>query len=196
MKTRSGDNVGLTDVLMEAVERAAKAIAEKNPDLKGDEATEVAEIVGIGAVKFAELSQNRLTDYVFAWDRMLALQGDTAPYLQYSHVRIRSIFRKLNADFSAESARIILEKPEEIHLARLLARFGEVLPLVLEDFRPNLLANYLLELARAFHSYFEACPVLKSDEPTKSSRLALCDLTSRVLEKGLGLLGIRCPERM
>ncbi len=196
MKTRSGDNVGLTDVLEEAVERAAKAIAEKNPDLVGEEAQQIAEVVGIGSVKFAELSQNRLTDYVFAWDRMLALQGDTAPYLQYSHVRIRSIFRKLDGPFNAADAKIILEKPEEIHLVRLLARFGEVLPPVLEDFRPNLLTNYLLELARAFHSYFEACPVLKSEEPIRSSRLALCELTSRALEKGLGLLGIRCPERM
>ena len=135
MKTRSGDNVGLTDVLDEAIERAAAAIAEKNPGLVGAEAKEIAEIVGIGSVKFAELSQNRLTDYVFAWDRMLALQGDTAPYLQYSHVRIRSIFRKLTEPFSAAEAKIILEKPEEIHLARLLARFGEVLPPVLEDFQ-------------------------------------------------------------
>jgi arginyl-tRNA synthetase len=196
MKTRSGDSVGLIEVLEEAVERAAAAIAEKNPELIGEEAKEIAEIVGIGAVKFAELSQNRLTDYVFAWDRMLALSGDTAPYLQYSNVRIRSIFRKLDAAFEASSAAIVLEKPEEIHLARLLARFGEVVPFVLEDHRPNLLANYLLELARAFHSFFEACPVLKSEEPLKSSRLALCELSSRVLEKGLGLLGIRCPERM
>jgi arginyl-tRNA synthetase len=196
MKTRSGDNVGLTDVLEEAIERAAAAIAAKNPDLTGDEAKEVSEIVGIGAVKFAELSQNRLTDYVFAWDRMLALNGDTAPYLQYSNVRIRSIFRKLDGEFDGKSARIILGKPEEIHLARLLARFGEVVPFVLEDHRPNLLANYLLELARAFHSFFEACPVLKSEEPVKSSRLALCDLSSKILEKGLGLLGIRCPNRM
>lgn len=196
MKTRSGDNVGLTDVLEEAVERAAATIAEKNPDLKGKEAEEIAEIVGIGAVKFAELSQNRLTDYVFAWDRMLALQGDTAPYLQYSNVRIRSIFRKLDTAFDAQSASIQLDKPEEIHLARLLARFGEILPMVIEDFRPNLLANYLLELARAFHSFFEACPVLKSDEPLKSSRLALCHLCSTTLEQGLGLLGIKCPDRM
>jgi arginyl-tRNA synthetase len=196
MKTRSGDNVGLTDVLTEAVERAAKAIAEKNPDLQGEEAAEIAEIVGIGAVKFAELSQNRLTDYVFAWDRMLALQGDTAPYLQYSSVRIRSIFRKLDAPFDASSAAIVLEKDEEIHLVRLHLRFGEVLPVVLEDFRPNLLANYLLELARAFHSFFEACPVLKSEEPVRSSRLALCELTSRILSEGLALLGIRCPEKM
>jgi arginyl-tRNA synthetase len=196
MKTRSGDNVQLTDVLTEAVERAARIIAEKNPNLPTEEAAEIARIVGIGAVKFAELSQNRLTDYVFAWDRMLALQGDTAPYLQYSTVRIRSIFRKLDAPFDATAARIILTEPEEIHLARLHARFGELLPAVLEDFRPNLLANYLLELARAFHSFFEACPVLKSDEPVRSSRLALCDLTGRILTTGLGLLGIRCPERM
>ncbi|MDX1680733.1 MAG: arginine--tRNA ligase, partial [Akkermansiaceae bacterium] len=196
MKTRSGDNVQLADVLDEAVERAAKIIAEKNPDLPPEEAAQVANTVGIGAVKFAELSQGRLTDYVFAWDRMLALQGDTAPYLQYSRVRIRSIFRKLEEDFDATGAEIMLSADEEIHLARLHARFGEVLPATLEDFRPNLLANYLLELARAFHSFFEACPVLKSEEPTRSSRLALCELTAKILETGLGLLGIKCPERM
>ncbi|MGC4014184.1 MAG: DALR anticodon-binding domain-containing protein [Luteolibacter sp.] len=147
-------------------------------------------------MKFAELSQNRLTDYVFSWDRMLALQGDTAPYLQYSNVRIRSIFRKLEAPFDASVATIGLNEDAEIHLARLLVRFGEVLPTVLDDHRPNLLANYLLELARAFHAFFEACPVLKADEPVRSSRLALCDLTSRVLSTGLGLLGIKVPERM
>ena len=196
MRTRSGENVGLIEVLGEAVERAAAAIAEKNPDLTGDEAKEVAEIVGIGAVKFAELSQNRLTDYVFAWDRMLALHGDTAPYLQNSFVRIRSIFRKLDSTFDPSGVALHLNEDAEIHLARLLARFGEVLPQVLDDHRPNLLANYLLELARAFHSFYEACPVLKADEPVRSSRLALCELTSRVLSTGLGLLGIRCPERM
>jgi arginyl-tRNA synthetase len=196
MKTRTGDNVQLADVLVEAVERAAKIIAEKNPDLQGDEAAEIARIVGIGAVKFAELSQNRLTDYVFAWDRMLALHGDTAPYLQYSTVRIRSIFRKLDAPFDAGTAIITLNEPEEIHLARLHARFGELLPMILEDFRPNLLANYLLELARAFHSFFEACPVLKSEAAIRSSRLALCELSARILTTGLGLLGIKCPERM
>jgi arginyl-tRNA synthetase len=196
MRTRTGENVGLVEVLEEAVERAAKAIAEKNPDLAGEEAAQIAEIVGIGAVKFAELSQNRLTDYVFSWDRMLALQGDTAPYLQYSHVRIRSIFRKLDAPFDPATAEIHLNEEAEIHLARLLARFGEVLPTILEDFRPNLLANYVLELARAFHSYFEACPVLKAEEPIRSSRLALCDLTSRTLKQGLYLLGIAVPDRM
>ncbi len=196
MKTRSGENVGLIEVLGEAVERAAKAIADKNPDLQGDEAARIAEIVGIGAVKFSELSQGRLTDYVFSWDRMLALQGDTAPYLQYSHVRIRSIFRKLETPFDATTAEIHLNEPAEVHLARLLVRFGEVLPTILEEFRPNLLANYVLELARAFHSYFEACPVLKAEEPTRSSRLALCELTSRTLKQGLDLLGIEVPERM
>jgi arginyl-tRNA synthetase len=196
MKTRSGENVGLIEVLEEAVERAAKVIAEKNPDLQGEEAAKIAETVGMGAVKFAELSQGRLTDYVFSWDRMLALSGDTAPYLQYSHVRIRSIFRKLDAPFDATTAEIHLNEDAEIHLARLLVRFGEVLPTILEDFRPNLLANYVLELARAFHSYFEACPVLKAEEPIRSSRLALCELTSRTLKQGLNLLGIEVPERM
>jgi arginyl-tRNA synthetase len=196
MKTRSGENVGLIEVLEEAVERAAAAIAEKNPGLPPAEAAAIAEIVGIGAVKFAELSQNRLTDYVFSWERMLALTGDTAPYLQYSHVRIRSIFRKLEAPFDPAAAEILLNEAAEIHLARLLARFGEVVPLLLEDFRPNLLANYVLELARAFHAYFEACPVLKAAEPIRSSRLALCDLTSRTLQQALDLLGIKVPERM
>lgn len=196
MRTRSGENVGLIEVLQEAVERAAKVIAEKNPDLGAEEAAEIAETVGIGAVKFAELSQNRLTDYVFSWDRMLALHGDTAPYLQNSYVRIRSIFRKLDGPFDAATAEIHLNEEAEIHLARLFARFGEILPTILEDFRPNLLANYVLELARAFHSFYEACPVLKAEEPIRSSRLALCDVTSRTLKQGLDLLGIRVPERM
>ncbi len=196
MKTRSGDNVGLIEVLDEAVERAMKVIAEKNPELPADEAAAIAETVGIGAVKFAELSQNRLSDYVFAWDRMLALQGDTAPYLQNSFVRIRSIFRKLDGEFDPSGVALTLEEEREVNLARLLVRYGEVVPTVLDDHRPNLLANYLLEVARAFHSFYEACPVLKVDEPLRSSRLALCELSSRVLEHGLGLLGIRCPERM
>jgi arginyl-tRNA synthetase len=197
MKTRSGDNVQLTDVLDEAVQRAAVAIAEKNPDLAPDEAAEVAEIVGIGAVKFAELSQHRMTDYVFAWDRMLALQGDTAPYLQYSYVRIRSIFRKHGRGVDATNPEVFLEAPEEIHLVRMAVRYGELIPMVLDDHRPNLLATHLLEFARAFHSFFEACPVLKAeDAQRRESRLVLCELASRVLRHGLGLLGIRCPERM
>jgi arginyl-tRNA synthetase len=196
MKTRSGDNVGLIEVLNEAVERAAKVVAEKNPELPTDEAAEIAEIVGIGAVKFAELSQSRLSDYVFAWDRMLALQGDTAPYLQNSYVRTRSIFRKAGGDFDPAGVEILLQEEREVHLARLLVRYGEVVPTVLDDHRPNLLANYLLEVARAFHSFYEACPVLKAGDAVRASRLAMCELTSRVLGHGLGLLGIRCPERM
>lgn len=196
MRTRSGENVGLVEVLEEAVERAAQVIAEKNPELEGEEAARIAEIVGIGAVKFAELSQGRLTDYVFSWDRMLALHGDTAPYLQNSYVRIRSIFRKLDAPFDPTAAEIELKEDAEIHLARLLARFGETVPTVLQDFRPNLLANYVLELARGFHSFYEACPVLKSAEPVRSSRLAICDVTARTLQQGLALLGIEVPERM
>ena len=196
MKTRSGDNVQLADVLEEAVVRAAAVIAEKNPGLPAAEAASIAETVGIGAVKFAELSQNRLTDYVFSWDRMLALHGDTAPYLQNSYVRICAIFRKLDGPFDAAACQLVLGENEEIHLARLLVRFGEVLPTILEDFRPNLLANYLLELARAFHSFYEACPVLKAAEPIRSSRLALCELTSRTLQQGLSLMGIKVPDKM
>ena len=196
MKTRSGDNVQLVDVLDEAVERADRVIGEKNPDMDPCLRSEVASIVGIGSVKFAELSQHRMTDYVFSWDRMLALQGDTAPYLQYSYVRVRSIFRKLGDQTNIDPAALAIEADAEVHLARMLVRFGETVPTLLEDFRPNLLANYLLELAKAFHSFFEACPVLKSEGETQNTRLALCDLTSRVLEKGLGLLGIEVPEQM
>jgi arginyl-tRNA synthetase len=196
MKTRSGDNVQLVDVLDEAVERAAKAIEEKNPTLPEEEKEKVASIVGIGAVKFAELSQHRMTDYVFSWDRMLALTGDTAPYLQYSCVRVRSIFRKLDDGVTLDPENLRVEADAEVHLSRMLVRFGEVVPSLLDDFRPNLLANYLLELARAFHSFFEACPVLKSEGVTQNTRLVLCELTLRVLEKGLGLLGIEVPERM
>jgi len=196
MKTRSGDNVQLVDVLDESVERAAKAIEEKNPTMPADEKMKVASIVGIGSVKFAELSQHRMTDYVFSWDRMLALTGDTAPYLQYSCVRVRSIFRKLDDSVVLDGNNLQIEADAEVHLARMLVRFGEVVPSLLDDFRPNLLANYLLELARAFHSYFEACPVLKSEGTTQNTRLVLCDLTSQVLVKGLGLLGIEVPERM
>lgn len=173
-----------------------KQLKKKNPSLEADEKEKVAAIVGVGAVKFAELSQHRMTDYVFSWDRMLALQGDTAPYLQYSYVRVRSIFRKLGQGVQLDQAAVAIVADSEVQLARMLVRFSEVVPSLLEDFRPNLLANYLLELAKAFHSFFEACPVLKSEGETQNTRLVLCELTSRVLEKGLGLLGIGVPERM
>lgn len=195
-KTRSGDTVSLQDVLDEAIERAGKVIDEKSPDMPSDEKSRVATIVGIGAVKFAELSQNRMTDYVFSWDKMLALQGDTAPYLQNSYVRVRSIFRKLDGETLDWSAPLQVEAPAEVHLSRLLVRYGEVVPMVLDDCRPNVLASYVFDVARAFHSFYEACPVLKSEGNVRRSRLALCELTAQVLKHGLGLLGIQVPDRM
>lgn len=195
MKTRSGENVGLRDVLDEAFVRARKIVAQKNPELPAAERDEVAEIIGIGAVKYYDLSQYRMTDYVFSWDRMLSFQGNTAPYLQNAYVRIRSIFRKAGEEFVAP-ATISLDAAEERNLALKLCQFAETVPAVLNDFRPNLLANYLYELANAFHAFYEACPVLKAEEPARGSRLALCELTARVLAKGLELLGIKVPERM
>jgi arginyl-tRNA synthetase len=195
MKTRSGENVPLRDLLDEAVQRARKIIEEKNPDLGESEKMDIAQKVGIGAVKYYDLSQYRMTDYIFSWDRMLSFQGNTAPYLQNAYVRIRSIFRKSGEEFVAPES-ITLSAAEERSLALKLCQFAEVLPAVLNDFRPNLLANYLYELANAFHSFYEACPVLKSEEPARSSRLALCELTARVLAKGLELLGIKVPEKM
>jgi len=195
MKTRSGENVPLRDLLDEAVQRARKIIEEKNPELTEPEKVGIAQKVGIGAVKYYDLSQYRMTDYIFSWDRMLSFQGNTAPYLQNAYVRVRSIFRKAAEEFVVPT-QIALDAPEERTLALKLCQFAETVPAVLNDFRPNLLANYLYELANAFHSFYEACPVLKSEEPARSSRLALCELTARVLEKGLELLGIKVPEKM
>jgi arginyl-tRNA synthetase len=205
MKTRSGENVPLRGLLEEAWRRARKIIDEKNPDLSEEEKIDVAHKIGIGAVKYADLSQYRMTDYVFSWDRMLSLQGNTAPYLQNAYVRIRSIFRKAGESWNRHPAdKEIGWKPmpleltslAEISLAKRLCQFAEVVPQVLNDFRPNILANYLFEVANSFHTFYEACPVLKSDEPTRTSRLALCDLTGRVLHCGLDLLGIKAPEKM
>ena len=195
MKTRSGENVPLRDLLDEAVQRARKIIEEKNPDLSESEKVDIAQKVGIGAVKYYDLSQYRMTDYIFSWDRMLSFQGNTAPYLQNAYVRIRSIFRKAGEKFAAPK-QISLAATEEKILALKLCQFAETVPAVLNDFRPNLLANYLYELANAFHAFYEACPVLKSEEPARSSRLALCELSARVLGKGLDLLGIKVPEKM
>jgi arginyl-tRNA synthetase len=196
MKTRSGENVQLGDVLNEALERARAIIAAKNPELPPAEAEAIAQAVGIGAVKYAELSQHRMTDYIFSWDKMLAFQGNTAPYLQNACVRIRSIFRKMEEPFAPESAEIRIDNDAARALAVKLIQFGETVPLVLEDFRPNLLVNYLYELATTFHGFYEACPVLKSDGAVRASRLALCEATLRVLTTGLDLLGIRTPDRM
>jgi arginyl-tRNA synthetase len=219
MKTRSGENVPLRHLLDEAIERARKIIEEKNPELSEAEKIDIAHKIGIGAVKYADLSQYRMTDYVFSWDKMLALQGNTAPYLQNAYVRIQSIFRKAVAtplrNGGTEMAHpawqsfggagrpvtttiddIVLDESAEISLAKRLCQFAEVVPQVLNDFRLNILANYLFELANSFHAFYEACPVLKSEEPARSSRLALCDLTGRVLQRGLDLLGIKVPEKM
>ena len=200
MKTRSGENVPLRDLLEEAITRAEKIIADKNPELSEPERKEIAKIIGIGAVKYADLSQYRMTDYVFSWDKMLALHGNTAPYLQNAYVRIRSIFRKgpsrTGDSMGWKPMPLRVGEPAELQLAKKLCQFAEIVPQVLNDFRPNVLANYLFELANSFHAFYEACPVLKAEEPARSSRLALCDLTGRVLQGGLKLLGIGVPERM
>jgi len=195
MKTRSGENVSLASLLAEAEDRALALVEQKNPELPEAEKREVARVVGIGAVKYADLSQARMTDYVFSWERMLSFQGNTAPYLQNAYVRVRSIFRKLEGEWRAPEA-VTLGAAAELTLARKLVQYGETVPQVLDDFRPNILSNYLFELANTFHAFYEACPVLKADEPARGTRLALCELTARVLKQGLELMGIRVPERM
>jgi arginyl-tRNA synthetase len=199
-KTRSGETVKLADLLDEAEERAARVVAEKNPELPEADRREIARAIGLGAVKYSDLLSNRQSDYVFSWDKMLSFQGNTAPYLQNAHVRCRSIFRKAEENGVAlpkAGDAIQIREPAERVLAIKLAQFGEVLPVILDDYRPNLLCNYLFELAGAFHSFFEACPVLKPGaEKERASRLALCELTARTLKTGLQLLGIVAPERM
>ncbi|HVJ57285.1 MAG TPA: arginine--tRNA ligase, partial [Terrimicrobiaceae bacterium] len=196
MRTRSGETVGLSELLAEAIERAGAIVAEKRPELGAREVEEIARTIGLGAVKYAEFSQHRMTDYVFSWSKMLSFQGNTAPYLQNAYVRIRSIFRKLEGEFAVPEE-LRLAAPEERALGIKLLQFGEVVPLVLEDFRPNLLANYLYDLAIVFHAFYEACPVLQAETPeSRATRLVLCDVTARVLQTGLDLLGIDAPERM
>jgi len=196
LKTRDGDLPQLDDVLNDAIAASRVVIEEKSAHLSAEEKCELAEAIGIGSVKFTELSHNRNSDYVFDLEKMVALQGDTAPYLQNSFVRCKSIFRKLDKEVDFTQAKMEISEDGEISLARMLARYGEILPNVLDDLRPNVLANYLLELARSFHSFYEACPVLKSEGQVRLTRLALCELTSRILRHGLSLLGIRTPDRM
>ncbi|MDE0859310.1 MAG: arginine--tRNA ligase [Akkermansiaceae bacterium] len=198
LKTRAGDLPQLADVLNDAVKAAREVIGNKSHLDTEEEKDELAELIGVNSVKFTELSHHRMSDYVFDLDKMVALEGDTAPYLFYSYVRARSIFRKLEegAVNTLDAEKLTITEPAEIHLVRMLTRFGDNVSVVLDDFRPNLLATYLLELARSFHSFFEACPVLKAEGETRESRLILCDLTSRVIKDGLNLLGIQVPERM
>jgi arginyl-tRNA synthetase len=197
-KTRSGGTVKLKELLDEAEERAFNIVSEKNPALPEAQRREIARVVGLGAVKYADLLPNRQSDYVFSWDKMLALTGNTAPYLQYAYARIKSIFRKSEAGPSLVTRRssLSLSAPEEISLAKHLLNFGLTLEAVAEEFRPNFLCAYLYELAGKFMVFFENCPVLKSEEPTRSSRLLLCDLTARVLKQGLDVLGIEVVEQM
>ena len=192
-KTRSGEVVKLSALLDEAQERAFSVVSEKNADLDESERREIARIVGLGALKYADLSSNRQSDYVFDWDKMLALQGNTAPYLQYAYTRIRSIFRKGEIG-DVSGTEINLVAPEEIALAKHLLNFGLTLENVVAEYRPNYLCSYLYELAGHFARFYEACPVLQGEE--RQSRLALCDLTAKVLKEGLGALGIEVTEKM
>ena len=198
-KTRSGDTVRLSDLLDEADERAARVIAEKNPELGPEERARIAHAVGAGAIKYADLSNDRIKDYVFDWDRMLAFEGNTAPYLMYAHARIRSIFRKSEGRAEGEGGVgvIVVAAPKERALALELLRFGGVVGEVGDTLHPHKLCAYLFELATAFTAFYEACPVLRaaSDEERRS-RLAMCELVAQVLAKGLGLLGIEAPDRM
>ena len=196
-KTRSGETVRLEELLDEAEERALKVVTEKNPDLDSAAAREIARVVGLGAIKYADLSQNRQSDYIFSWDKMLALQGNTAPYLLYAYTRVRSIFRKGGESVPGGSdAKIILEAPEELALARHLLNFGLVLEAAAEDYRPNYLCTYLYELAGHFARFYENCPVLKAEGTARPSRLMLADLAGRVLKQGLDALGIETTEVM
>jgi arginyl-tRNA synthetase len=195
MRTRSGESVPLRTLLNEAVHRATAIVAEKNPDLSEEDRLAIGRIVGIGAVKYAELSQHRMTDYIFSWDKMLSLQGNTAPYLQNAYVRCRSIFRKLSTPFTAASSLTLREKPE-LELAKKILQFPDLLPAILDGFKPNILATYLYELAAEFHGFYESCPVLSAEPPVRETRLMLCDVFSRLLRAGLDLLGIQVPEKM
>lgn len=196
MKTREGDNVKLAELLDEAESRALDVITKKNTELPEDKRKEIAHAIGIGAIKYADLSKDRTTDYIFAWDQMLSFDGNTAPYLQNAYVRIKSIFRKGGIDPKSVTSSITLNDPHELALAKHMLRIGEVIDVVARDLRPHVLCTFLFELAAKFHSFFEHCPVLQSGEPLKSSRLALCDATAKTLAKGLDLLGIEHPDQM
>ncbi|MBI5396664.1 MAG: arginine--tRNA ligase [Verrucomicrobia bacterium] len=198
IKTRSGEPIKLEQLLNEAEKRALEIVEAQNADLPAETKREIARVVGLGAVKYADLSQNRINDYVFSWPKMLAMQGNTAPYLQYAYVRIRSIFRK-GAESGASSMdgkSVVLNDPAEFDLAKFLLRFPEAIELATEDYRPNFICSYLYDLACKFSVFYERCPVLKADEPARASRLLLCQLTAEVLRKGLDLLGIQTIEQM
>ena len=187
-KTRSGDTVKLVDLLDEAVERATKLVRDKNPELSDLDAVKIGETVGIGAVKYADLSKNRTSDYVFDWDNMLSFEGNTAPYLQYAYTRVQSVFKKAG-DWNVQAA-LKLEQPLEQQLAVELLKFEDVLQSVAETSFPHYLANYLYQLATLFSRFYEVCPILKAQGEVRDSRLKLAQLTGETLKMGLDLLGI------
>jgi arginyl-tRNA synthetase len=194
LRTRAGENVRLSELLKEAVERARDIVREKNPDLGEGEREAIARSVGIGAVKYADLSSDRIKDYMFDWGRMLAFEGNTAPYLQYAHARIRSILRKAG---EAPGTSVIIAAPEERALALQLLSFPTVIADVGASLQPHRLCGYLYQLATAFSSFYEHCPVLKASSPAeRSSRLLLVSVTASILARGLELLGIEAPEAM
>lgn len=193
-KTRSGDTVKLAELLDEACVRAHALVQQKNPDLDNDTITSIAKVVGIGAVKYADLSKNRSSDYVFDWDQMLSFEGNTAPYLQYAYTRVQSIFRK--AGDSNKSAAIYLNEPLEKQLALELLKFEDVLLSIADSLCPHHLAAYLYGLATLFSRFYEALPILKAEAAVRDSRLALASLTGQTLKTGLGLLGIETLEVM
>ena len=195
-RTRDGETVRLTELLDEAEERAYGLVTAKNPALPEAMRREIARIVGLGAVKYADLLPGRQSDYVFDWDRMLALNGNTAPYLQYAYARIKSIFRRAGLERGEEAPGAAPVLAEELELAKHLVNFGFVLGVAAEEHRPNHLCNYLYELASRFARFYERCPVLKAADDERVLRLRLCDLTARVLREGLGLLGIETLEQM
>ena len=197
MRSRSGDSVKLVGLLDEAIERADAAIGEKNPTLDADTRGEVARMVGIGAVKYADLSTDRVKDYVFDFDRMLAFEGNTGPYCQYAHARINQVFRKAGVERSTvRGTSIVVGEPQERALAMQILALPSAIESTLETYSPHKLCTYVHELATAFSAFYEHCPILSSDEPVRSSRLALADLTARTLDCALGLLGIDAPEQM
>lgn len=197
-KTRTGGTVKLAELLEEAVSRATQKLAERESDLSDEERAEIARKVGIGAVKYADLSKNRTSDYIFNWDTMLSFEGATAPYLQYAYTRVQSIFRKAGVDANALTASVNIVEAQEKALALKLMQFEEVLDQMISDATPHVLCGYLYELASLYMSFYEACPVLKEgvEDATKQSRLVLCNLVAKTLAKGLDLLGIEVMEQM
>ncbi len=203
LKTREGENVKLKELLEEAVERAKAIVEEKNPDLPPKKKAEIAQAVGIGAVKYADYSNNRTSDYVFSFDKMLAMDGNTAPYMQYAYARIKSIERKAQSrdvDIETELAglkTLSLTEPAELDLAKTLSRYGEAIEAAVVDYRPNYLTTYLYELAQKFSAFYTNCPVLDAGSDKRPTRLLLCDLTAKTIKHGLSeLLGIEVVEQM